>query len=142
MNSLKIEAHLKAAKVYAELSHAQRLKVGAVLVKDNRIISIGYNGMPSGMDNECEYVVTAPDGSPVIHTKPEVVHAEANSILFAAREGIPTNGCTMIATHSPCYECSKMIIQSGIKEVYYETPYRVKDSIDFLIKAGVEVVKI
>lgn len=149
----RLSAHLKAAKVYAELSHAKRLKVGAVLVKDDRIISVGYNGMPSGGSNECE-VVDATTW-PIVNgevkndkpthsykTKPEVVHAEMNAIAFAAKNGVATDKCVMIITDSPCFECSKLIVQSGITEVYYENEYRLTESIDFLREYKVKVIKI
>ena len=130
----RINAHLNAAKAYAQLSYAKRLKVGAVLVKDDRIISVGYNGMPSGVDNDCEDEI---DGQLV--TKPGLVHAEMNVIAFAAKNGMSTNQCIMIITHSPCFECSKLIIQSGIKKVLYETEYRLTEGLDFLRECGVEV---
>lgn len=129
----EINAHLKTAQVYAELSYAQRLKVGAVLVSDNRIVSVGRNGTVSGADNVCEV-----DGV----TKPEVVHAETNVIAFAAKSGVSTNNCVMVITDSPCYECSKLIIQSGIKEVYYKREYRDTSSLDFLRENNILVSKI
>jgi dCMP deaminase len=140
-------AHLNAAKAYAQLSHAQRLKVGAVLVKDDRIISVGYNGTPSGRNNVCEELVEIslmPNGlfEPGTRTKSEVVHAEMNVIAFAAKNGTPTNECIMFITHSPCYECSKLIVQSGIKAVYYETEYRIRDGVQFLNECHVVVRKI
>ena len=137
----RINAHLNAAKAYAQLSYAKRLKVGAVLVKDDRIISVGYNGMPSGVDNTCEdYVQDGPIAELV--TKPGLVHAEMNVIAFAAKNGMSTNQCIMIITHSPCFECSKLIIQSGIKKVLYETEYRLTEGLDFLRECGVEVERI
>jgi len=123
MVSSKIKAHLKVAHTYASLSHAKRLKVGAVIVNDNRPISVGYNGTPSGGDNICEV-----DGI----TKPEVVHAELNAIAFAARNGTSTKGCTLVVTDSPCWECSKAIIQCGIVKVYYEREYRDATPLEFL----------
>lgn len=150
MKSSRLNAHLKAAKAYAELSHAKRLKVGAVLLRDDRIISIGYNGMPSGFPNECEGPTADPKDyrgggggefiTPV--TLPEVVHAEMNAIAFAAKAGVSTEGCTMVVTHSPCFECSKLLMQSGVKHIYYETEYRLTDSLEFLKKGGIEVKKI
>lgn len=150
MKSSRLKAHLKAAKAYAELSHAKRLQVGAVLIKEDRIVSVGYNGMPSGFPNEAEYPPPDPrnyspklrrdEAQPV--TKPEVVHAEMNAIAFAAKYGVATDGCTMIVTHSPCFECSKLLMQSGVKKVYYETEYRLTDSLEFLKKGGIEVVKL
>jgi dCMP deaminase len=145
MYSRKIKAHLKAAKAYAELSHAKRLRVGAVLIKDDRIISIGYNGTPSGMDNNCENIVAIKKKMPpgyIYETKPEVVHAEMNVIAFAAKNGVPTDGCTMIVTHSPCFECSKLLVQAGVKSVYYETEYRLTNSLDFLKQCDVGVYKL
>lgn len=130
----RLHAHLKSAQAYGELSYAKRLKVGAVLIKDDRVISIGYNGTPSGRDNKCE------DESG--QTKPEVVHAEMNVIAFAAKNGVSTNGCIMVITDSPCYECSKLIIQSGIKAVFYEREYRLIEGIYFLRDCGLIVEKI
>lgn len=144
-------AHLKVAKAYAELSYAKRLKVGAVLVKDDRVISVGRNGTPSGRPNECEtidevwkkYETENPDKYLSLMTsKPEVVHAEMNAIAFAAKSGVSTNQCIMVMTHSPCYDCSKLIVQSGIKKVYYETEYRITDGIKFLQECGVDVKRI
>lgn len=142
----KLKAHLNAAQGYGKLSHARRLKVGAVLVKDDRIISVGYNGTPSGRDNNCEIVTKRTLEGPFVEkelaTKPEVVHAEMNVIAFAARNGVATEGTTMVVTHSPCYECSKLIIQSGIKAVYYEVEYRITEGIDFLRECNIIVEKI
>lgn len=135
MKSLK--SHLEVAQVFSRRSKAKRLKVGAVLVRDDRIISTGWNGMPAGGSNECEYMVDK-----VVHTKPEVIHAEANVISFAARHGVPTEGCSLVITHSPCFECSKLIIQSGIKEVWYEEEYRIKEAVKFLTDNNVKVEKI
>lgn len=133
----RLHAHLKAAEAYAELSKAKRLKVGAVIVKEDRIISLGYNGMPSGGFNECEVIK---DG--VLQTRPEVIHGEINSIFFAAKNGISTDGASMVTTHSPCMECSKAIIQSGIKHVYFKEKYRDESGVDFLLRYGVIVSEI
>jgi len=124
---------MRAAEVYSSLSHAERLKVGAVITKDDRIVSIGYNGTPTGFDNTCEDHL---DDSLKV-TKPEVVHAEANAILFAAKNGISTNDTILVITHSPCFECAKMIIQSGISELYYREIYRDESPLDLLTKAGI-----
>lgn len=129
----KLRAHLKVAQAYAELSTAKRLKVGAVLIKDDRPIAVGYNGTPSGYDNRCE----DDEGN----TRPEVLHGEANAILFAGRKGIPS-GCVMVTTDSPCFECAKMIIQVRIKAVYYANEYRLTDSLKFLEENNVLVQKI
>lgn len=140
-------AHMGAAKVYAKLSRAKRLKVGAVIVRDERIISVGYNGTPSGRDNNCEFPIEKLNLLDQVEsiewfTKQEVCHAEMNAIMFAAKNGTATDGCDLYITHSPCFECAKMIIQSGIKRVFYETDYRDTDSIDFLLDTNVEVIKL
>lgn len=136
---------MAVAQVYADLSYAKRLKVGAVLVKDDRVISVGYNGMPTGMDNECEIVVgqtkTMP-AVPILQTKPQLVHAEMNVIAFAAKNGVATNQCIMYITDSPCAECAKLIKQSGIKEVYYDREYRDLQGVYFLRGLGVIVEKL
>jgi len=128
---------MRAAEVYSGLSHAERLKVGAVITKDDRIISIGYNGTPTGMDNTCEQVLVEE-----LVTKPEVIHAEANAILFAAKTGIPTDKTILVVTHSPCFDCAKMIIQAGIKIVYYKELYRDDSPLDLLESAGVQVFQV
>jgi dCMP deaminase len=130
-------AFMETAKVFAKLSYARRLKVGAVLVKDERIISIGRNGTPSGRDNNCEVLS---EGKLV--TKREVLHAESNCISFAAKHGVSTDGCTIYITHSPCFECAKIIVQSGIKEVYYDVDYRDLSSVDFIRQCGIGVNKL
>jgi len=129
-----IKAYMDTAKVFAELSHARRLHVGAIVVKDDRIISIGYNGMPSGWDNCCETVDNT--------TKPEVLHAETNAIAKLARSTESGDGASMFITHSPCIECSKLIYQSGIARVYYDENYRDDSGIEFLQKSGVIVEKL
>ena len=137
MNALNAYTHLKVATAYSELSKAKRLQVGAVIVKDNRPISVGYNGTVSGANNNCEEEV---DGYLV--TKPDVVHAEMNAIAFAAKNGVSTNDCSLIITHSPCFECAKLIKQSGIKEVFYHKEYRDTKSILFLRVNKVKISKI
>ena len=122
---------MKAAEVYASLSTAKRLKVGAVVVKENRIISIGYNGTPSGWDNNCE----DENG----HTKPEVIHAEANAILKLAASQESGKDAAIFVTHAPCINCAKLIYGAGIKEVYYRRAYRDFDGVGFLIKSGLQV---
>lgn len=126
-----LDAHMKAAEVYASLSSAKRLKVGAVIVKDNRIISIGYNGTPSGWDNNCEDA----DGQ----TKAEVIHAEANAILKLAASHESGTDSSIFITHAPCLACSKMIKGAGIKEVYYKNPYREKSGIEFLLFSNITI---
>jgi dCMP deaminase len=138
--------YMKTAKLFAEHSSAVRKKVGAVIVKDDRIISIGYNGMPAGWDNTCEYevVVDVIDGVPQkeikeLKTKPEVLHAESNAIAKLAKSSESGNGASMFITCSPCIDCAKMIFQSGIKEVFYAEEYRNNDGIGFLNKCGISV---
>ena len=141
-----IEAHMKVAEVYAELSSAKRLHVGAIIVKEDRIISIGYNGMPSGWTNECEEIVTPTlpylqgDG-PTLKTKPEVLHAETNAIAKLAKSTESGNGATLFVTHAPCLDCAKLVYQSGINSVFYRNSYRNNDGINFLEKCGVKIEK-
>lgn len=123
--------YLRMAKVWAENSYCQRRQVGALIVKDKMIISDGYNGTPSGFENVCE----TEDGV----TKPYVLHAEANAITKIARSGNNSDGATLYVTDSPCIECSKLIIQAGIKRVVYGREYRLTDGIDLLKKAGVTI---
>ena len=122
-----VDAYMDTAKRFAELSHCKRLKVGAIVVKDDRIISIGYNGMPSGWDNCCEE-----NG----HTKDEVLHAEANALTKLAKSTESGDGAALFCTHSPCIDCAKLIAQSGITDVYYAEKYRSNDGLVFLTKSG------
>lgn len=115
MKSKFKEYFISIAEQTAKLSHATRAKVGCIIVKDNRIISIGYNGMPSGWDNVCEV-----DGK----TKPEVLHAEANAITKLAQSNESSKDATLFCTHMPCIECAKLIHQSGISSVYYLINYK------------------
>jgi dCMP deaminase len=118
------------------------LKVGAVVVKDHRIISIGYNGMPSGWDNVCEEVVEVhEDGGVITKTKDEVIHAEANAILKLAKSTDGGDGADLFCTHAPCIHCSKLIYGAGIKRVFYRESYRSEDGINFLNKCNIEVTK-
>ena len=124
----------------AELSHARRLHVGAIVVKDDRIISIGYNGMPAGWDNNCEDEIKWPNGDiKFLTTKPEVLHAETNAIAKLARSNESGLGSDMFITHSPCLDCAKLIFQSGIKRVFYSEKYRDDTGTEFLKKSGIEV---
>jgi dCMP deaminase len=134
-----IDAHMKTAEVYAELSSAKRLHVGCVVVKDNTIIGIGYNGMPSGWDNNCEELVYRIAAEPILKTKPEVLHAETNALAKIARSTNSSDGATMFITHAPCIDCAKLIYQSGINSVYYRNSYRDDDGINFLKKCDVTV---
>lgn len=140
---------MKTAEVFAELSSARRLHVGAIVVKDDRIISIGYNGMPSGWDNDCEEKVYKIDGWEVddvgcyeLKTKKEVLHAETNAIAKLAKSNESGLGATMFITHAPCLDCAKLVYQSGINTVFYRNSYREDTGIQFLQKAGVTVEKI
>jgi dCMP deaminase len=149
MKEKMIRAYMKTAQIFSELSHARRLHVGAIVVKDDRIISIGYNGMPAGWDNNCEYEVTEFQteygvGSKLVKTgelktRPEVLHAETNAIAKLAKSTESGANATMFITHSPCLDCAKLIFQSGISSVFYRDSYRSEDGIQFLRHSGVEV---
>jgi len=137
------DAYMKTAEVFAELSSARRLHVGAIIVKDDRIISIGYNGMPSGWDNNCEDELKWPNGDiKFLTTKSEVLHAETNAIAKLAKSTESGNGATLFVTHAPCLDCAKLVYQSGINSVFYRNSYRTDDGLQFLEKAGVQVEKI
>lgn len=137
-----VVAHMKAASVYAELSSAKRLQVGCVIVKDNTIIGIGYNGMPAGWDNNCENVIQHSDDTVELKTKPEVLHAETNAIAKIARSTNSTDGADMFITHAPCLDCAKLIHQAGIKKVYFGNHYRDNIGVDFLQQCGVVVTHV
>jgi dCMP deaminase len=135
-----IDAYLDMAERFAQLSYAQRLKVGAIVVKDNRVISIGYNGTPAGWDNACEFTFVDPQTKvSSLVTKKEVIHAEANAIGKLARDGEAGLGGTMFITHAPCLDCAKLIYQSGISSVLYRNSYRDTAGVNFLETCGVEV---
>lgn len=136
---------MDVAERFAQLSHAQRAKVGAIIVKDDRIISIGYNGMPTGWDNECEYKISHHDlGTTTTLTKPEVLHAEANAIAKVAQSNESSTGSVLFCTHLPCMDCAKLIHQSGIVAVYYREEYQSAKGTgkEFLIKSGIEVIRV
>lgn len=133
---------MKTARLFAEHSSAVRKHVGAVVVKDDRIISIGYNGMPSGWDNNCEYLEHRIAQEPLLKTRPEVIHAESNAIAKLAKSTESGNGASMFITCAPCIDCAKMIFQSGIKEVFYGEDYRDDAGISFLNKCGITVKQI
>jgi len=160
MKQRMIDAYMRAAEVFAGLSHARRLHVGAIVVKDDRIISIGYNGMPGGWDNDCEHKEymsrdaggwLSPEeiyeqwpfedehGRYKLKTRDEVLHAESNAISKLARSQESGLGADLFVTHSPCLDCAKLIYQSGIKRVYFGAPYRSTEGVEFLTKSGVEV---
>ncbi len=162
------QAYMKTAETFAELSHARRLHVGAIIVKDDRIISIGYNGMPAGWDNDCEdkvwdtgaggwldpdeflerfpYVEYCEEAEEEyrygLKTKPEVLHAESNAIAKLARSSESGLGADIFITHAPCMECAKLIYQSGIKRVYFGSAYRDDAGIKFLKSSNIEVEQV
>jgi len=152
-----IDLYMDWAKRCAQLSHAKRLNVGAVIVKDDSVISYGYNGMPAGWDNNCEdrqyaneWTIDAVEwsykdetGRPYnLKTKPEVLHAESNAISKLARGHNSGAGADIFITHSPCLDCAKLIYQSGIRRVFYNKDYRDSAGIDFLRSSGLSVEKI
>lgn len=126
--------YLRMAQIWAENSYCQRRQVGAILVKDKMIISDGYNGTPVGFENVCE------DEND--HTKAYVLHAEANAITKVAQSNNSSNGATLYVTTSPCIECSKLIIQSGIKRVVFGEYYRITDGVDLLKRAGIKCLQL
>ena len=148
MKQKLIDAYMKTAETFAECSTARRLHVGAIVVKDDRIISIGYNGMPAGWDNNCEDEIgkVLDDNDNIIEvrlkTKPEVLHAEQNALTKLARSTESSNGATLFVTHAPCLDCAKLVYQSGINSIFYRNSYRDEIGIQFLEKAGVKVEKI
>jgi dCMP deaminase len=128
------QRYLKMADIWAQNSYCKRRKVGALLVKDKMIISDGYNGTPSGFENECEDEENK--------TKTYVLHAEANAITKVAKSGNSSLGATLYVTSSPCIECSKLIIQAGIKRVVFTESYRLEDGINLLKRANIEVEQV
>mgnify|MGYP003624476370 FL=1 len=136
-------AYMDTAERFASLSTAVRLQVGSIVVKDNRIISIGYNGMPAGWDNTCEDIVddevSFDTDSYKLKTKIEVIHAEANAIAKLAKSNESGNNSTMYITHAPCTECAKLIYTSGISTVYYKHKYRDENGVHFLQKCNIKV---
>ena len=142
---------MQVADLTSKLSYAKRLQVGAVVVKGHKILATGYNGMPAGWDNNCEYEDTgfsdAVFGEPQtiisrgLKTKPEVLHAESNAITKLATSTESSEGSTMFCTHAPCIHCAKLIYQSGIKTLYYMNTYRDSAGLEFLEKSGVIIVR-
>jgi dCMP deaminase len=156
-----VNAFMDVAERFSKLSSAKRLQVGAIIVKDDRIISIGYNGMPSGWDNNCEFTIfvtkdeaqgydmlaqgyteTEQGNWTRLKTRPEVLHAESNALAKLARSSESGESATMFITHQPCLDCAKLIYQSGISTVYFKEPYRLNAGLDFLQKSNVEVYKV
>lgn len=142
----KHEFYMRLAESIAEASHAERTKVGALLEKDGNIVAFGYNGMPSGFDNKCEYEIPQLDVNSrnnfVLATKPEVLHAESNAIAKCARSSHSSLDTVLYCSYSPCIECAKLIIQAGIKLVVYRHMYRTGEGLLLLSKAGIETKKI
>jgi dCMP deaminase len=144
-----IDYYMKIAEVTAGLSYAKRLQVGAVIVKDHQILATGYNGMPSGWENVCEYeeeklVSDIENGTFLektgeLKTKPEVLHAESNALMKVAQSTESSKDSTLFCTHAPCIECAKLIYQSGISTVYYRDEYRSDEGLKFLRLSGVDV---
>lgn len=126
--------YIKMARIWSENSYCIRRKVGALIVKDRMIISDGYNGTPAGFENICEDENNK--------TKPYVLHAEANAITKVAKSNNSSDGATLYVTSSPCLECSKLIIQAGIKRVVFSDNYRLQDGLDLLTKAGIEIKQV
>jgi dCMP deaminase len=157
-----IDAYMDVAERFAKLSSAKRLQVGAIVVKNDRIISIGYNGMPTGWDNCCEDIVESMEDNPwhdyqmlkengweyqdrcyvKLKTKSEVLHAESNAIAKLARSLESGEGADIFITHAPCIDCAKLIYQSGVATVYYRHDYRSTQGVEFLNKSGIKVVKV
>ena len=155
-----IQVYMDVAERFAKLSSAKRLQVGAIVVKEDRIISIGYNGMPAGWTNECEekeyFVGNIPEkystdpwifkdedgGVGRIRTKVEVIHAEANAIAKLAKSNDSGDGSTMFLTHAPCVDCAKQMYAMGVKSVYYRHSYRDNDGLTFLEKCDIMVSKV
>jgi dCMP deaminase len=137
-----IDAYMDVAERFSKLSSAKRLQVGAIVVKNDRIISIGYNGMPAGWTNECEDYIQLSDDTITSKTKPEVIHAEANAIAKLAKGNESGEGSTMFLTHAPCMDCAKQIYTAGIKMVYYRDSYKDTLGVDFLAKCDIMITKL
>jgi dCMP deaminase len=153
-----VDYYMKIAEATAELSSAVRLKVGSIIVKNNSIISYGYNGTPTGWDNTCEDVLTTYDVRDTqysndwtynestkqytrLKTKPETLHSESNAIAKVAKSNESSDGAALFCTHAPCLDCAKLIHQAGINSVYYRNAYRSTDGITFLEKSGITVTQ-
>ena len=140
MKQKYIDLYMDWASRAAQLSHARRLQVGAVIVKDDTVISYGYNGMPAGWDNDCENIIGYEKEQPVYKTKPEVLHAESNAIAKLAKSGNSGDGADIFITHAPCLDCAKLIYQSGIRRVWFRQHYRDDAGVKFLTASGIAVV--
>lgn len=140
MKQKYIDMYMDWAARAAQLSHAKRLQVGAVIVKDDSVISYGYNGMPAGWDNNCEFEFTHPQTKITeLVTKAEVLHAESNAISKLAKSHNSGAGADLFVTHSPCINCAKLILQAGIERVYFSKHYRDTAGVEFLEKSGIDV---
>jgi dCMP deaminase len=135
------QLYMNIAREVASMSYARRLKVGAIVVKDDRIISMGYNGMPSGWDNNCEIETRYEDGGVNLTTRPEVLHAEMNALMKLAKSTESGIDASLFVTHSPCMECSKGIYQAGIARVFYAHDYRDDSGLRFLKYSKIDVIK-
>jgi dCMP deaminase len=139
-----IDYFMSMAELTASLSYAKRLQVGALIVKGNRIVGTGYNGMPTDWDNVCEEVVPPNEWVEFeqLKTKPEVLHAEMNALMKLAKSSESGNNAAIFITHSPCIDCAKGIYQAGIKEVYYKNDYHSSQGIEFLEKCELKITKV
>lgn len=140
------EVYMEIAYSVAKLSYAQRRQVGCVIVKDHQIVSFGYNGTPSGFDNSCEDIKPCDSGCScggceTSTTKKEVLHAESNALTKIAKSTLSSEGADLYTTTSPCFECAKLIIQSGIKRVFYNETYRDMSGVDLLEQANINVIR-
>jgi dCMP deaminase len=139
-----VDYYMKVAELTSTLSYAKRLQVGSVIVKGNKILATGYNGMPSGWDNECERTEIIELDEKFVRqlvTKQEVLHSETNAIAKVSASTESSEGATMFCTHAPCINCAKLIYQSGINSLYYRNTYRDTSGIQFLESSGVVVTK-
>jgi dCMP deaminase len=137
------KVYLEMAEVWSQLSKAVRKKVGCIIVKDGQIISDGYNGTPAGYDNTCEIINEGylPRAENKLETKQEVLHAESNALMKLARSTNSSEGCTVYLTMSPCFECSKLMIQAGVKRLVYNDQYRNQDGVKFLQENNIEIYR-
>lgn len=132
---------MEVAELTAKLSRAQRLQVGCVIVRDDNIISFGWNGTPPGWDNNCEDTIWHSNGEQSLKTRPEVIHAEANALIKLAKSSMSSLGATIFLTHAPCVDCAKLISSAGINEVFYRAQYRNTDGIDFLKRSKISTTE-
>lgn len=139
MKPRMVEYYMRIANETAKLSRARRLQVGAVIVKDENIISYGWNGTPPGWDNNCEYEHYSLGNSNEyeLRTKPEVIHAEANALMKLCRSQSSSQGAALFITHAPCIECAKLVLSSGISAVYFKDQYRNADGLEFLKRSSI-----